>query len=421
MNLLNTQADARYSWGLPDADDEAEMYEVTDPSVTAPEWVTGNAPLTSTVTEVTAVTDSQGYEGEATLDVLHEFLSRFIAYPSPETADAHALWILHAHLVAEFENTPRIAFLSPEPGSGKSRCMELTESLTPRAVWSVNVTPAYIFRKISDEAGLPTLLIDECDAIFTGSSEGSSEELRGLLNSGYRRGATAGRVTIKGKELIAEEWPSFAATALAGLNTLPETIMTRSVIVRMKKRRKDQKVEAYRSRTVGPQADLIRERIEQWADSIREHIGGRWPDLPEQIQDRDADVWEPLVAIADEAGGSWPERARTAALALLDAAKDRETSLGVRLLSDIRTVFTEERISSVDLLQRLVALDEAPWGSLKGEEMTARYMAFLLSRYEISPKGLKIGARTVKGYRRAWFEDPWSRYLPDLPDLPAAA
>lgn len=395
-------------------DAEAEMNaEVTDPAVTTANGVTENPPLTSKVTEVTAVTHFQGMEGEDVLNALHAFLSRFIAYPSPEAADAHALWIVHAHVVEQFENTPRIAFLSPEPGSGKSRCMELTESLTPRAILSVNATPAYIFRKISDEAGLPTLLIDECDAIFKGSKNDSSEELRGLLNSGYRKGATAGRITIKGNEMIAQEWPSFAATALAGLNTLPETIMTRSVVVRMKKRRKDQHVEAYRRRRVGPDADMLRERIAQWADTIRPYIGGRWPELPATIQDRDADVWEPLIAIADEAGGPWPERARAAALALLEAAKDRETSLGVQLLSDIRDTFTEDRITTVDLLERLINLDEAPWASLKGEELTARYMAFLLSRYEIAPKTMKIGARSYKGYRRAWFEDAWSRYLPE--------
>ncbi|MCT1653663.1 DUF3631 domain-containing protein [Brachybacterium muris] len=404
-------------------DAEAEMMEdgVTDVAVTAPETVTPYAPLTSTVTGVTAVTDFGGYEGAATLDALHEFLGRFIAYPTPESADAHALWIVHAHLVEEFENTPRIAFLSPEPGSGKSRSMELTEALVPRPVLSVNVSPSYIFRKISDEAGLPTLLIDECDAIFTGGKNDSSEELRGLLNSGYRRGATAGRVSIKGKELVAEEWPSFAAVALAGLNTLPDTIMTRSVVIRMKRRRKDQKVEAYRRRIIGPDAELIRERVAQWADSIRQHIGTKYPPLPNAIQDRDADVWEPLIGIADEAGGTWPERSRAAALALLEAAKDREASLGIRLLSDIRTVFTEDRITSIDLVMRLVQMEDAPWASLKGEELSARYMAFLLSKYEIAPKPVRINGRVQKGYQKSWFEDSWARYLPEMPTgLPSA-
>ncbi|MCT1776763.1 DUF3631 domain-containing protein [Brachybacterium sp. p3-SID957] len=392
----------------------ADPAKVTDTSVTASAGVTDSEALTSTVTPVTEVTSLPRGEGEATLDALHTFLSRFIAYPTPETADAHALWIVHAHVVDQFENTPRIAFLSPEPGSGKSRCMELTEALVPRPVLSVNATPAYIFRKISDDAGLPTLLIDECDAIFTGGKTDSSEELRGLLNSGYRKGATAGRVAVKGKELVTEDWPSFSAVALAGLNTLPDTIMTRAVVVPMKRRRRDQTVEPYRRRLIGPEADELRARIGAWADAMRPYIGGQWPDLPESIQDRDADVWEPLIAIADDAGGKWPARARSAALSILKASQDKGVSLGIRLLSDIRDVFTEERLSSVELVARLVALEDAPWPSIHGEELTPRFAARLLSKYEIGPTTLKIGGRSVKGFKRSMFGDAWSRYLPPL-------
>lgn len=391
----------------------AKHAPVTDPAVTPPDEVTTNNAVTSDVAEVTPVTDSQGTQGADVLDALHTFLGRFIAYPTNHAADAHALWIAHAHVVDCFENTPRIAFLSPEPGSGKSRCMELTEALVPRPVLSVNATPAYVFRKISDPEGLPTLLIDECDAIFTGGKSDSSEELRGLLNSGYRRGATAGRVAIRGKELVTEDWPSFAAVALAGLNTLPDTIMTRSVIVPMKRRRRDQRVEPYRRRLIGPDADLLRERIAEYGDRIRPYIGGQWPELPESITDRDADVWEPLVAIADDAGGSWPARARAAALGILEASKDKGVSLGIRLLEDIRTVMgADDRIASVDLVARLVALEEAPWPSIHGEELTPRFMARLLSKYEIGATTLKIHGRPVKGFKRSMFSDAWDRYCP---------
>jgi hypothetical protein len=129
------------------------------------------------VTAVTEVTDIQHKAG-ATLDAVQTFLERFISYPSPETATAHTLWIAHAHLVDAFENSPRLAFLSPEPGSGKSRCMELTEALVPRPVLSVNSTVAYVFRKISDEAGLPTLLMDEIDAVFSKGKGDGNEDLR---------------------------------------------------------------------------------------------------------------------------------------------------------------------------------------------------------------------------------------------------
>ncbi len=83
------------------------------------------------------------------LDKVEEFLVRFVAYPSEAAKVAHVLWILHTHCMDEWESTPRIAFLSPEPGSGKTRALEITETLVPRPVEAINSTPAYLFRKVS--------------------------------------------------------------------------------------------------------------------------------------------------------------------------------------------------------------------------------------------------------------------------------
>ncbi|GAA1677471.1 DUF3631 domain-containing protein [Microbacterium lacus] len=368
--------------------------------------------MTNAVTEVTEVTDAQGYGG--VLDRMRSFLERFIAYPSDDASVAHTLWIAHCHAVDVFENTPRIAFLSPEPGSGKSRALELTEALVPRPVLSVNASTAYIFRKISDDAGLPTLLLDEVDSIFTGGKSDMNEDLRGLLNSGYRRGAVAGRAAARGREIVTEEWPSFCPVALAGLNQLPDTLMTRSVVIAMKRRRHDQRVEPYRRRVNGAEALDHYESVSDFMTRSVALIEGAWPELPESIQDRDADVWEPLLAVADAAGSHWPTTARGAAVRLVAAAKDKPATLGIRLLADIRTALgDEERISTVELLDRLVSMDTAPWSNLKGEPIDARFLARNLTRYEIETNNtIKIQGRPVKGYMRWHFADAWDRYLP---------
>lgn len=353
----------------------------------------------------------------AALDDVREFASRFIAYPSRATADAHALWIAHAHIVDAFENTPRLAFLSPEPGSGKSRAMEITEALVPRPVLTVNATVPYVFRKISDPDGLPTLLMDEADAVFSYKKADGNEDLRGLLNSGYRKGATTGRVTIKGKELIPEEWPSFCAVALAGLNDLPDTLMTRSIIVPMKKRRPDQVVRPYRRRRYRAESELLRERVAEQAETIRYAVGNAWPDLPEGIDDRDADIWEPLIAIADAAGEHWPATARAAAVTLVEAAKAKPQTLGVKLLADVRALFEDrDAMSTADLLHELIQIDASPWASIKGEPITARFLAQMLAKYDVPTNNtVRVGARVVKGYRRDHLFDAWARYLPPLP------
>src|SRR5262249_7819392 len=169
------------------------------------------------------------------LDAIHVFLGRLVIYPSKEACDAHVLWIAHTHCMDAWGSTPRIAFLSPEPRSGKTRALEVSELLVPNAVEAVNMSPAYIFRKIGDENGLPTLLHDEIDTLF-GPKAKDNEDIRGLYNAGHRRGAFVGRCVVHGKKVLTEEIPAFSALALAGLGWLPDTLLSRSIIMRMRRR-----------------------------------------------------------------------------------------------------------------------------------------------------------------------------------------
>ncbi|WP_247647388.1 DUF3631 domain-containing protein [Arthrobacter sp. E3] len=297
--------------------------------------------------------------------------------------------------------------------------MELTEALSPRPVLSVNASVAYIFRKISDEAGLPTLLMDEIDAVFSKGKAEGNEDLRGLLNSGYRKGATAGRAAIRGKEIVTEEWPSFCAVALAGLNQLPDTLMTRSIVINMKRRQHGQKVESYRRRVNAPEAATLAEQLAEFAENVRMEVSEAWPDLPEGIEDRDADIWEPILAIADAAGGHWPDTARAAAVVMVARAKEKPATLGIRLLDDIRTAMAGmDRVSTNHLLDALHAMETAPWSNIKGEAIDSRFLAKVLSKYEISTNNtVKIDGRSAKGYLRSHFADAWSRYLPTVTEV----
>src|SRR5437764_7905716 len=100
-----------------------------------------------------------GMDAVDLLDEVHAFLARFVIYPSEHAQVAHTLWIAHTHLMGAWDSTPRIAFLSPEPGSGKSRALEVSELLVPNPVEAVNVTAAYLFRKVGNDH--PTILFDE--------------------------------------------------------------------------------------------------------------------------------------------------------------------------------------------------------------------------------------------------------------------
>ncbi len=355
--------------------------------------------------------ESDARQGENTLKRVYEFLGRFVSYPSEHAHVAHTLWCAHAHMMDRWESTPRLSFLSAEPASGKTRALEITELLVPNPVAAVNVSPAYLFRKVGGEEGV-TLLYDEIDTVF-GPKARENEEIRGLLNAGHRKGAVAGRCVVRGKNIETEEIAAYSAVALAGIGWLPDTILSRSVIVRMRRRHAGERVEQYRRRVHAPEGYALRDLVSAWAKSATI----AWPDLPKEIQDRDADVWEPLIAVADAAGGTWPDKARQAGIALIFEGQDAEASLGIRLLADLKLVFEHhQEMASKTILAALINLPESPWGDLHGRALDERGLARRLRAYSVRPKTIRIGADTPRGYARADLEDLWRRYVPPLPE-----
>jgi hypothetical protein len=274
----------------------------------------------------------------------------------------------------------------------------------------VNVSAAYLFRKVGDDKGRPTILFDEIDTVF-GPKAKENEDIRGLLNAGHRKGAVAGRCVVVGKRVKTEEIPAYCAVALAGLGDLPDTILTRSIVLRMRRRSPDEQVEPWRQRTHEKQGEVIRDRIAKWARKAFANEIKVWPVMPDGVADRDADVWEPLLVIADKAGGKWPAVARKAAVALVKESKDTSPSLGVRLLGDMRAIFADtEELATEAILPKLHGIVEAPWGDMRGKPISDRGLARQLHKYGIKP--CVLSDKTRRGYRRADFTDAWKRYLP---------
>jgi hypothetical protein len=98
-----------------------------------------------------------------------------------------------------------------------------------------------------------------------------------------------------------------------------------------------------------------------------------------------------------------------------------DVSLGVRLLTDIKAVFTAQgvdRIRSVELVQALNGIEESPWANLDKRPLDASRLAKLLDNYKVRPKTVRLdGESTAKGYDQAWFADAWERYVPPSPDV----
>ena len=186
-------------------------------------------------------------------------------------------------MVEYFHTTPRLAMLSPEPESGKTRVLEILDLLTPRSMLIFSPSVAAIFRKLAQEQ--VTLLFDEVDTVFTNrGKDDQNEDLRALLNAGYRRGASIPRCV--GPRHDVENFKVFAAVALAGIGDLPDTITTRSIVIRMRRRSASEHVEPYRVRSNEPEGHALRDQLALWAKSVGPAVGNAWPELPQGVVDR---------------------------------------------------------------------------------------------------------------------------------------
>jgi hypothetical protein len=349
----------------------------------------------------------------AILDAVRELLRAYVAFPSEDALVAVALWIAHAHAAEASDSTPRLALLSPEKGSGKTRCLEVAALLVPNPMHAVNMSAASLYRVVAEKR--PTLLLDECDTYLGTSIAKQHEDLRGLINAGHRRGATVYRCEVAGKTVRGVEFPAYAPAALAGIGDLPDTILDRSVIVAMKRRAPNEQLERFRDRDARHRTEPVRDSLAEWTAANLDRLRDAIPEMPDEITDRAQDVWEPLVAIADAAGGDWPELARAAAVNLNRARAERDPSLGVQLLADCRRIYTNrnlDRLSTEDLVAALLALEEAPWADLRGKPLDARGLARRLRRYDVRPGDHRFPDGVRKGYRTEDLHDAWHRYLP---------
>lgn len=352
-------------------------------------------------------------EGAALLDDLRAAIGRYVVLPSGEALTAVTLWVAASHIQPALQHAPRLAVVGPTKGCGKSRVLDVLHETVSRPMMTVNTSPAVVFRIIGEDP--PTLLVDEADTIF-GPKAGDKEDLRGLLNAGHQRNRPAWR--ISGPEHKPTAFPTFALAALAGIGDLPDTIMDRAVVLRMQKRKPGEKVAPFRSRDSVPELNALRDRLAAWLTPLRGTAHRLVPPMP--VEDRAADTWEPLVIVADLAGGHWPAQARAACLAMTrnEVVQDEQTTLKTRLLRDIRRVFEQqgdpESLRSHDLLAALVQDAEAPWVEYGTKGLNAYHLANLLRDFGISPANQRFeNGRQAKAYARNQFLDAWARYCPD--------
>lgn len=355
---------------------------------------------------------SHNVDSALMLDQIADFLRRYVVFPLALYADAVALWIAHTWTLDAAYVSPILIIKSPEKRSGKTLLLDLIELVARRPWRIVSPSEAVIFRKI--EADQPALLLDEADTIF--SAKGSNYEgLRALLNAGNRRGVSVPRCVGEGKKMAIQDFSIFCPKALAGIGRLPDTVEDRGAPkVTLKRRSRDETVARFRSREAHIETADLREALAMWSEDVTESLKDARPAIPDALNDRAAEAWEIMLAIADEAGGEWPDRARKAAVACEGSSEASDESASVQLLQDIRATFNEQKCDKLwtaDLIDALCEIEEASWGDFYGKRISAHGVARLLKGYGIKPRVERIGKGVKRGYQREDFEDAWKRYL----------
>jgi putative DNA primase/helicase len=240
-------------------------------------------------------------DGAALLDSIEREFRRYIVLP--KDADiALALWVLHAWTMDAGDISPFLVLVSPTKRCGKTSVLIILFYLTPKSELASNITASSLFRYIEEVR--PTLLIDEADSFVK-----DNEELRGVLNSGHTKVAAN---VIRNVEINGEHKPrrfsTWAAKAIATIRSLADTLEDRSVIITLQRKLRNANVERLRRRDT-EEFQKLRSQAARWAADNFGKLVDPNPVVPEVLNDRASDNWRPLLAIADLAGGAWPEDA----------------------------------------------------------------------------------------------------------------
>ena len=342
------------------------------------------------------------------LDEIVEVIHRHVILEK-SSAIALALYVLMTYCVDELSICAQIGIKSPEKRCGKTLLLDLLMRLCYRSISAANISPASVYRLI--EAIHPTLLIDEAETLVRGNPE-----MAGILNSGHTR-STA--IVIRTEEINGEWVPklfsTFSAKIFAQIGEASDTQRDRSIVVPMRRKMPGEKVERLRKRNY---SDITRKAY-SWSLENKVRVAAMEPVTPICLNDREADCWEPLFAIADLAGGKWPELARAAATKLSSTESDTD-SIRIQLLTDLRKIFKKDKRSrwrTSDLLQKLCEFEDHPWPTYsRGKPINARQLAGLLKPFGIKPS-LQCENNTKRGYMTDAFDDVFQRYLPPKPSV----
>jgi len=343
------------------------------------------------------------------MDGAENLIRRFCILPDAAYLPLTA-WAVATHMPDAFDAFPYIALLSPAKRCGKTRVLEVLELLTSNAWRGTSATSAALFRMMEN---VPTLLLDEVEALGNSKQSESAQAVLAVLNAGHRKGATVPRCV--GPEHKVRHFPVYGPKAFAAIGTLPDTLADRCIHVTMQRKTPSQVVGRFLQGRAKADAEPIRKSLVEWAQTGHESVCHAYENMNDLkfLSDRDADLWMPLFAVCIVTAPARLGELQRCAVVLsgAKAAGDIEDSLQLKLLADVQNVWPPgaDKMTTATMLHRLHELTESPWVA---HGLSANKLSAMLRPFGVSSRQIRIGSETVKGYLRASLQEAFSRYLP---------
>ena len=356
---------------------------------------------------------TEAVDGAELLSGIADFITRYVSI-APELADTVALWIAVTWIHDRLEISPFLNVTSATKRCGKSLLLEVLGELVhhPLPVGG-RVTPSALFRTIEMHA--PTMLLDEADTFF-----GDDDELRGVVNGSQRRNS-AYVMRCVGDDHEPRRFVTWCPKAIAGIGGLPDTVLDRSIVVKLARRPPGVSLAHWRDRD-RTAIEALRRKLARWCDNQATNIAARLSavSFPPGLHDRGRDAWEALLAIGDMAGSDWSGRGRAwkACEHVTASTADEETGAREMLLADLRTIFETrgwpEAIASNEALDKLTELEGRPWSDWRrGKPLTSRGLSNLLKPFGVMPRQVKRSGDNRRSYLLAELEPHWDAYFPE--------
>ncbi|MFQ5903312.1 MAG: DUF3631 domain-containing protein [Candidatus Binatia bacterium] len=358
---------------------------------------------------------SEPVNGVELLDELSTWLTKYIYLP-PGAADTIAVWTVATWLVDYIYIAPILALLSPTKRSGKTLVLDLLARIVrrPASTSGMGVTSAVVFRL--NHAEHPTFLIDEAEFL---SRQREARDIIGLLNTGYRRGTYVQRCADNARGgYDVRKYDAFGFRAIAAIGTLWDTLLDRAIIIQTQRKPRSANLARFDSRIVDEDGDALARRIARFVDDIAEnyHTAGEQAPRPDWLNDRECDNWQCLFAVAELAGGDWPERIQEAARELR-AQPGEDGDPGEQLLRDVHQIFADRGfpavINSTDLAKSLSDIETSPWGAWYGKRLNPHRLARLFKPFGIKPRQQRTtDGKSIRGYWLIDLKPVFERFCP---------